>query len=123
MGLCRIRPRASSLRCSGKSQLGGTSLRRLLQRIRRPRPAADQPAALAPRSASGPLAVAAARWSLTARQREVLALLAEGLATRHIAAELGISERTVGAHLAVMYEKAQVESRAELVARVWWRAG
>ena len=94
-----------------------------MQRLRRPRPLADPPEAPAVRSASGAVAVAAARWSLTARQREVLALLTEGLATRHIAAELGISERTVGAHLAVMFEKAQVESRAELVARVWWKTG
>jgi DNA-binding NarL/FixJ family response regulator len=69
------------------------------------------------------VALAAARWSLTARQAQVLTLLAEGLMTRHIAAELGISERTVGAHLGVMFEKAQVESRAELVARVWWSTG
>jgi DNA-binding NarL/FixJ family response regulator len=75
------------------------------------------------RSTSTPVALAADRWSLTTRQAQVLALLTEGLMTRHIAAQLGISERTVEAHLAVMFEKAQVESRAELVARVWWRTG
>jgi DNA-binding NarL/FixJ family response regulator len=72
------------------------------------------------RSTSTPVALAADRWSLTTRQAQ---LLTEGLMTRHIAAQLGISERTVEAHLAVMFEKAQVESRAELVARVWWRTG
>jgi DNA-binding CsgD family transcriptional regulator len=65
------------------------------------------------------VAVAAARWGLTARQAEVLAPLVEGLSTRTIAASLGISERAVELHLTAMFEKAQVESRTELAAAVW----
>jgi DNA-binding CsgD family transcriptional regulator len=64
-------------------------------------------------------AAAAARWSLTRRQREVLTLLVDGLTTRTIAACLGVSERAVELCLTAMFEKAQVETRAELVARVW----
>jgi DNA-binding CsgD family transcriptional regulator len=64
-------------------------------------------------------AAAAARWSFTRRQAAVLALLVEGLTTRTIAAALAIAERTVEVHLTAMFEKAQVESRTELVAAVW----
>jgi DNA-binding CsgD family transcriptional regulator len=60
---------------------------------------------------------AAVRWGFTAREAMVLEYLAEGLTTRTIAAELGIAERTVETHLTRMYEKAQVETRGELVAR------
>jgi DNA-binding CsgD family transcriptional regulator len=62
---------------------------------------------------------AAERWSLTPRQAEVLKLLVDGLANKTIAATLRVSERTVEAHLSVVFEKAQVESRAELAAAVW----
>jgi DNA-binding CsgD family transcriptional regulator len=62
---------------------------------------------------------AAARWSLTRRQSEVLALVVEGLPTRTMAAVLGVSERAVEAHLTAIFEKAQVETRAELASTVW----
>jgi DNA-binding CsgD family transcriptional regulator len=62
---------------------------------------------------------AAGRWSLTGRQGEVLALVVEGLPTRTMAAVLGVSERCVEAHLTAIFEKAQVETRAELAAAVW----
>jgi DNA-binding CsgD family transcriptional regulator len=64
-------------------------------------------------------AQAAARWSLTRRQSEVLALVVEGLPTRTMAAVLGVSERAVEAHLTAIFEKAQVETRAELASTVW----
>jgi len=57
------------------------------------------------------------RWGLTAREIDVLVALAEGLSTRMIAAHLRVSERTVETHLTSMFEKAQTESRAELVAK------
>jgi DNA-binding NarL/FixJ family response regulator len=69
------------------------------------------------------VARAALRWSLTARQAQVLTLLVEGLATKAIAASLGISGRTVELHVTALFEKAQVESRAELVAAVWRGVG
>ncbi|GAA1018297.1 DNA-binding response regulator [Acrocarpospora pleiomorpha] len=43
--------------------------------------------------------------ALTAREREVLALLAEGLSNKAIAARLTITERTVEAHVAQIFGK------------------
>ncbi|HEX7602613.1 MAG TPA: helix-turn-helix transcriptional regulator, partial [Polyangiaceae bacterium] len=72
------------------------------------------------RNDAGPrVAVAATRWGFTPRQTELLALLVDGLSNRVIAATLAISDRTVEIHLTAMFEKAQVEGRAELVAGVW----
>lgn len=61
---------------------------------------------------------AATAWQLTRRQRDVLEKLAEGNANRTIGAMLGISVRTVEIHVTALLEKAQVENRAELVAKV-----
>ncbi len=60
---------------------------------------------------------AGVRWGFSRREIDVLASLAEGVSTRTIAAELAIAERTVEAHLTSMFEKAQVETRGELVAK------
>jgi DNA-binding NarL/FixJ family response regulator len=65
------------------------------------------------------VAAVAARWTFTARQTEVLALLVDGLTNRTIAATLGVAVRTVEVHITAMLDKAQLESRAELVAAVW----
>jgi DNA-binding NarL/FixJ family response regulator len=54
---------------------------------------------------------------LTAREREVLALLAEGLANKAIAARLGISEHTAKFHVNAILAKLGVESRAEAIVR------
>jgi DNA-binding NarL/FixJ family response regulator len=48
---------------------------------------------------------------LTAREVEVLRLVARGLTTQQVAAELVLSERTVHAHLRSMYRKLEVSSR------------
>ena len=53
---------------------------------------------------------------LTAREREVLRALTNGTRTIDIAEQLGISERTVKAHLASIYQKLGVESRTAAVA-------
>ena len=53
---------------------------------------------------------------LTNREREILALLADGLANKQIAARLGISKNTVKTHLELMFDKLGVSSRAEAVA-------
>jgi len=53
---------------------------------------------------------------LSAREREVLALLAEGLATKNIAHELGISAHTVKAHVESIFAKFGATTRAEAVA-------
>ena len=53
--------------------------------------------------------------SLTRREIEVLNAVAEGLGNKHIATRLGISEHTVKAHLAAIFEKLDVTSRTEAV--------
>ncbi len=69
-----------------------------------------------PDSAVARIDAAAKAWALTKRQRQVLEKLAEGNANRTIGAMLGIAERTVELHVTALFEKAQVENRAELVA-------
>ena len=54
--------------------------------------------------------------ALTAREAQVLALLAEGLVNKEIAARLGISRHTVKTHLAALFHKLGVTTRAEAVA-------
>src|SRR4051812_30456451 len=53
---------------------------------------------------------------LTAREQEVLVLLADGLGNKQIAARLGISTNTVKTHLEILFEKLGVSSRAGAVA-------
>lgn len=53
---------------------------------------------------------------LTAREREVLALLAEGLPNKAIAARLGISQHTAKFHVASVLSKLGAASRTEAVA-------
>ena len=52
---------------------------------------------------------------LTAREREVLQLAAEGLANKQIALALEISEHTVKFHLSSLYAKLGVTSRTEAI--------
>jgi DNA-binding NarL/FixJ family response regulator len=56
---------------------------------------------------------------LTPRESEIVPLLARGLATKQIAAELCISRHTVGDYIKSIYEKCGVTSRGELVAKVF----
>lgn len=55
--------------------------------------------------------------SLTAREREVLQLLARGLRNKEIAARLTVSERTVNFHLANIYSKLHVSGRTEALSK------
>jgi len=52
---------------------------------------------------------------LTAREQEVLALLAKGFLYKEIADQLGISLHTVRGHVHLVYEKLHVQSRTEAV--------
>src|SRR6188472_1777142 len=54
--------------------------------------------------------------ALTAREREILNLLARGRSNRDIAEELFITNKTVKNHLSRIYEKIGVHSRAEAIA-------
>ena len=54
---------------------------------------------------------------LTARQVEVLGLLADGLSNADIAERLVVSVRTAGNHVAAVLEKLGVHNRAEAGAR------
>lgn len=55
--------------------------------------------------------------ALTAREHDVLALLADGLSNRDIAARLDISEHTVKFHLASIFGKLGASTRTEAVQR------
>jgi DNA-binding NarL/FixJ family response regulator len=57
------------------------------------------------------------RVELSAREREVLALLAEGHSNREIGASLGISAETVKSHLERMRDKLDAPDRAALLAK------
>ena len=52
---------------------------------------------------------------LTAREREVLKLLAEGRTVRSVAALLGLSVKTVDAHKFNLMRKLGIHNKAELV--------
>jgi NarL family two-component system response regulator YdfI len=54
--------------------------------------------------------------NLTDRELEVLKAVARGERSKEIAVQLGISERTVKAHLASIYNKLGVDSRAAAIA-------
>ena len=69
---------------------------------------------LSAKSASG--SPAQADFTLTERELEVLRAAARGERNKEIAYKLGITERTVKAHLASIYQKFNVDSRAAAVA-------
>jgi non-specific serine/threonine protein kinase len=62
-------------------------------------------------------AESAARWALlTAREREVAALVAGGLANKDIASRLVVSKRTVDAHIEHILGKLGYSSRVQIAA-------
>jgi DNA-binding NarL/FixJ family response regulator len=58
---------------------------------------------------------------LTAREQEVLRLLAEGFGAREIAGRLSIAEKTVNTHIDHIFRKLGVHSRAQAVALAYRR--
>jgi len=55
--------------------------------------------------------------SITRRERDVLELLAEGFTLRQIGRRLGISPRTVEAHVGKIYRKLMVRTRLQAITR------
>jgi DNA-binding NarL/FixJ family response regulator len=82
--------------CEGETVLDPTIVTRLMNRKRRVDPLAD----------------------LSAREREVLALVAEGLSNQGIATRLGIAERTVEAHMAQIFGKLGLDEQPDQHRRV-----
>ena len=84
------------------------------------RAAADGESPLSPKAASAVLAAREERRpgeQLTAREREVLVMVAEGLSNKLIARRLEISEKTVKAHLTHIFERIGVSDRTQ--AALW----
>lgn len=84
------------------------------------RAAAQGESPLAPKAASALLAAREERRpaeQLTAREREVLVMLAQGLPNKLIARRLEISEKTVKAHLTRIFERIGVSDRTQ--AALW----
>lgn len=59
---------------------------------------------------------------LTARERQIASLLAEGLSAPVVAERLKISSRTVEAHRASLFRKLEITSSAALAQLVLWAA-
>jgi len=57
--------------------------------------------------------------NLTVREREILALIAQGMTNESIAGKLFISVQTVRNHVKNIYEKLHVHSRAQVVAKAY----
>lgn len=90
--------------------LGAASAAERVRQLLRERGASGVPRGPQPRTRDDPL-------GLTAREREVFELARDGLPGAEIARRLHRSERTVEHHLAAVYRKLGVGTRAELMAR------
>jgi DNA-binding CsgD family transcriptional regulator len=75
--------------------------------------------AVAERGSDSTVMGASRRWGLTEKQTRVLALLCRGHANKAIASELGCAENTIEYHVTRLLAKANAESRAELIARLY----
>ncbi len=93
----------------GGAPMTGQIARRVIEAFRKP--AAKEPAGA----------------ELTAREKEILQLIARGFANKEIGGQLGISAGTVRNHIGHIYEKMHVRCRAEATAKYLggkeWPAG
>ena len=85
---------------SGDAVIAPSTTRRLLRHVTEHRPARPEPPALS---------------SLTAREREVLVLMARGLSNAEIAAEFVLSEGTVKTHVGRILTKLDLRDRVQAV--------
>lgn len=74
---------------------------------------AEQPRPAAPATPEAPAPPEAA---LTARQIQILTLVAQGQTYRAVADHIGLSERTVKYHMAEILERLHLENRAQVIA-------
>ena len=65
--------------------------------------------------ATGPNRRAAGPHALTARQREILAMVAEGMSTKQIARQLELSVKTIDTHRAQIMQRLAIRDLASLV--------
>lgn len=77
--------------------------------------AALEPVERTPRGYASKIASPLARFGLTKRQKEILDLILNGHPSKNIAADLGISQRTVENHRAAIMKKTGSKSLPELV--------
>ncbi|MFO1478114.1 MAG: response regulator transcription factor [Verrucomicrobiota bacterium] len=84
---------------AGGSPMSSNIARKVVQSFQKPAPRADESATLSP------------------REREVLELLARGYLYKEISSQLKISVPTVNTYIRRIYEKLQVRSRAQAVAK------
>jgi DNA-binding NarL/FixJ family response regulator len=82
--------------------------------------AARGEAPLSPKAAQAILSARPTRQlpALSARERQVVDLVVAGRRNRDIAAEMGISEKTVKTHLTHVYQRLGVAGRSEMIAAV-----
>ena len=83
-----------------------------------PRSSAPDPAASIESAISSWAAATAASYDLTPREREILALILQGVDTPTMAARLSVSDNTVRTHKKRLYRKLDVHSKQELLAIV-----
>ncbi|MDP9300036.1 MAG: response regulator transcription factor, partial [Actinomycetota bacterium] len=61
--------------------------------------------------------VSAVASTITAREREVLGLISEGLSTRQVASRLNLSSKTVETHIGKLYRKLGARTRVQALSR------
>ncbi|GAA1260199.1 response regulator transcription factor [Kitasatospora nipponensis] len=94
---------------TGDALLAPSITRRLVERFSAPDSAPAAAPAAAPQPAPAQLA------ALTARELEVLSMVARGLSNSELAAELTLSEATVKTHVARIFAKLGLRDRAQAV--------
>jgi len=92
--------------------VGESLLKRMVQGVSRQAPASPPPPAAGAPGAAGELT------ALSRREREVAEAVAGGASNKDVARQLGITERTVKAHLSTIFDKLGVKDRLQLAVRI-----